>query len=645
MRWLPDAPSRPTLAVARERLLIADDNADMRDYLRRLLGARWEVETVANGQEALAAIEARRPDLVISDVMMPVLDGFGLVAAIRANPTYGEIPVIVLSARAGEEARIEGLQAGASDYLVKPFVSRDLIAHVETQLLRATVRTVEQANARRLAMIFEQAPIAIAILRGPDHVFDIANAVYLRLIGQRAVVGKTVAEALPEVVAQGFIDLLDRVYRTGEPFVGRSMPIDLARGDRRETERVFVDFIYQPLVESDGRVSGIAAIAHDVSALAMANQAAEDANRAKDEFLAMLGHELRNPLAPISTALELMRMRPGLGAERERAVIERQVRHMAGLVDDLLDVSRITRGKVELRIAVVEIADVIARSVEVASPMLDEQRHELVIDVPRGLFVQGDAARLAQITSNLITNAAKYTPKQGRIVVRAQRDGANIIITVTDNGIGIEAGMLARVFEPFAQTRQSLDRSQGGLGLGLAIVHNLVSLHGGTVRAESAGPGRGSELMVSLPAHELSSELPAPAVPQRAMHSTAGRVLIVDDNVDAAEMLKELLAIDGHDIEVAHDAPGALEVADAFRPHIAVLDLGLPVVDGFELARLLRDRPASAAANIIALTGYGQAEDRKKTSEAGFVAHLVKPVDIEELRALIGRLLPAPSAR
>ena len=475
--------------------------------------------------------------------------------------------------------------------------------------------------------------------------FDIANAMYLRLIGQRAVVGKTVAEAMPGLVAQGFIDLLDRVYQHGEPFVGRSMGVDLVRDGIGEPERIFVDFVYQPLRDPDGRVSGIAAIAHDVSALAVANQAAENANRAKDEFLAMLGHELRNPLAPISTALELMRMRPGLGAERERAVIERQVRHMAGLVDDLLDVSRITRGKVELRMAVVEVADVIARSVEVASPVLDEHRHELVLEVPRGLYVQGDSARLAQVTSNLITNAAKYTPKQGRIVVRARRDGATVVITVADNGIGIESGMLAHVFEPFAQTRQSLDRSQGGLGLGLAIVHNLVKLHGGTVYAESAGPGRGSEFTVALPAHELPSELPAAAVAERAMHSHAGRVLIVDDNVDAAEMLKELLAIDGHDIEVAHDAPGALEVAEAFHPHIAVLDLGLPVVDGFELARLLRDRPSSAAANIIALTGYGQAEDRSKTAAAGFVAHLVKPVDVEELRALIGRLLPAPGAR
>jgi signal transduction histidine kinase len=646
MRWLPDAPAAPgARAAARERLLIADDNADMRDYLRRLLGARWEIETVANGRQALAAIRTRRPDLVITDIMMPELDGFGLVAALRGDPGLRDVPVIMLSARAGEEARIEGLQAGASDYLVKPFGSRDLVAHVETHLLRAAVRAVEQANARRLATIFEQAPIAIAILRGPDHVFEIANAMYQRLTGDRAVLGLPLATALPEIGAQGFIEILDRVRKDGEPYVGRSEPVVLARGEGGETETVYVDFIYQPLFESDRTVGSIAVIAHDVTALATANRAAESANQAKDEFLAMLGHELRNPLAPIITALDLMRMQRDLGAERERAVIERQVAHMVGLVDDLLDVSRITRGKVELRTGVVDVADVVARAVEVASPLLEESRHELAIDVARGLFVHGDGARLAQVASNLLTNAAKYTPKGGRISVRARRDGAQVVLTVADDGIGIEAAMLARVFEPFAQARQSLARSQGGLGLGLAIVANLVALHGGTVRAHSAGPGAGSEFTVSLPALEPPEVLPVASAPAAVNPAQAGRVLLVDDNADAVDMLKELLTRDGHHIEVAYDAPSALEIAASFRPHIAVLDLGLPVVDGFELARLLRQQPASAATRVVALTGYGQAGDRRKTAEAGFVAHLVKPINLEKLRSLIDSLLPAPAAR
>ncbi|MEO7731592.1 MAG: ATP-binding protein, partial [Kofleriaceae bacterium] len=595
LRWLPDG-SQPALRVpaaedARARLLIADDNADMRDYLRRLLADRWQVETVADGHAALAAIRARRPDLVISDVMMPRLDGLGLVAELRADPALRELPVIMLSARAGEEARIEGLQAGATEYLAKPFAARELRAQIETQLLRAAMRAAEAHHARRIATVFEQAPIAIAMLRGPDHVFEVANPSYRAIVGGRDVIGQTVAAALPEIVAQGFIDVLDRVYQTNVAFVGSSYPARLRRPPPDGVlEDRFFDLIYQPLVDAEGAVTGIAVVAHDVTALATARRAAETANRAKDEFLAMLGHELRNPLAPITTALELMRMRPEVGAARERAVIERQVQHLVSLVDDLLDISRITRGKVELRPEPVELAGVVARALEVVSPLLEARQHVVAIDVPAGLVVHGDPARLAQVLSNLVNNAAKYTPKAGHIAVRAARDGDHVALAVVDTGIGIEPAMLGRIFEPFTQDPQSIERSQGGLGLGLAIVDNLVKLHGGTVTAHSAGRGHGSELTVRLPLIDPPVVAAAPVATPDAAAGEA-RILIIDDNVDAALLLAEVLAAGGYHTLAVHDGPSALHAAEAFHPQLAVVDLGLPVMDGFELARHLRERP------------------------------------------------------
>jgi len=358
----------------------------------------------------------------------------------------------------------------------------------------------------------------------------------------------------------------------------------------------------------------------------------------------MLGHELRNPLAPIMTALELMRLRPGVGAERERAVIERQVQHLVGLVDDLLDVARITRGKVELRSEPVAIADVVARSIEVVSPLLEERRHVLTVDVADGVTVLGDPARLAQVVSNLLTNAAKYTPPGGRIAVRGRCEAGRAIISVIDDGIGIEPDMLRQVFEPFAQASQAIDRARGGLGLGLAIVDNLVKLHHGTVVARSDGPGSGSEMIVSLPLLAGATVARTSTRPTRAASSGEARVLIIDDNVDAALLLAEVLAAAGYDTLAAHDGPSALQSAARFRPQIAVVDLGLPVMDGFELARLLLAEPALRGTKLVALTGYGQAEDRARTTAAGFDAHLVKPVDVEQLRSVIERLLSRTAA-
>jgi len=362
---------------------------------------------------------------------------------------------------------------------------------------------------------------------------------------------------------------------------------------------------------------------------------AERASLAKDEFLAMLGHELRNPLAPIVTAIELMKLHGDRLAERERVVMERQARHLVQLVDDLLDVSRIARGKLELKMGPLELGKAVVRAVEIASPLLEQQVHRLKVSVTsQGLLVLGDETRLAQVFANLLTNAAKYTDPGGEIVVTAEREHEQIVVRVRDTGVGIAPELLPHVFDLFVQGPRRVDRSRGGLGLGLALVSNLVGLHGGQVTAHSDGPGRGSEFVVRLPAAPLEVRLATGPVPMaRATPSASGRrLLIVDDNLDAAEMLSVLLESEGHETLVAHDGPAALEVLTRFRPQVAILDLGLPVMDGYELAQRIQQGSGEVRAPVlVALTGYGQATDRARTRQAGFAAHLVKPVDVGEL--------------
>jgi PAS domain S-box-containing protein len=372
---------------------------------------------------------------------------------------------------------------------------------------------------------------------------------------------------------------------------------------------------------------------------------AEAASMAKDEFLAMLGHELRNPLSPIVTALQLMRLRGDNSAPKERAVIERQVKHLVRLVDDLLDVSRITRGKIELHREPIEIAEVIAKAVEMSSPLLEQRAHQLTVNVPRGrgLRVEADPARLAQVFSNLLANAAKYTDSGGRIEVAATRAGNTIRVRVSDNGAGIDARLMPHIFDLFIQAKQTLDRSQGGLGIGLTIVRNLVELHDGTVSAHSDGLGRGSEFVVELPAMDRAvSSRPAEPhpgsdpreTPQR--HWRSLRVLVVDDNEDAGMMVTEALQDMGYEARQAGDGPSALLAAAQFRPHAAVLDIGLPVMDGYELGRRLG--AAHAGIRLIALTGYGQQSDRRLSTETGFLEHLVKPLSLERLAELLDRM-------
>ena len=641
----------------------------------------------------------------------------------------------------------------------------------------AVTETTEQVMAEthraqevdRLRQLFYQAPGIIAVLRGRDHVFEIANEAYLELIGERGdIIGKPVRDVLPDIEGQVFFDLLDRVYATGEPFIGREISVMLKRSSDGAVEQRYVNFVYQPTRDHLGQVSGIFVEGSDVTDAVLANVALraneqrlrdlvntiphlawmanaagqlhwyndrwydytgatpaqldeerwldfihpEDrprlvgertralasgapyevkarirsaqgeyrtyviraaplhdssgaivqwfgtdtdvtdvetaqgelraANRRKDEFLAMLAHELRNPLAPISTAAELLKL-TALDEHRVRQtsnIIGRQVAHMTKLVDDLLDVSRVTRGLVTLQEEILVLNSLVADAVEQVHAMLEDKHQHFTIDAPaENLCIRGDRTRLIQVFSNLLNNAAKYTPADGSITLSLRAVRGQAEISVEDNGAGIAAPLLPYVFDLFTQAERSPDRSQGGLGLGLALVKSLVELQGGTVAADSAGPGKGSRFTVRLPLVDALAGAAGSAAGNQPAPSGQGlQLMVVDDNQDAAETLAMLLEAVGHHVAVAYDAAGAIEMARRCRPALLFLDIGLPDVDGYALARQLRGMPETAAAMLVAVTGYGQPGDKARALAAGFDRHLVKPVKLDDVLALVDQV-------
>jgi PAS domain S-box-containing protein len=524
--WLPEPAANESRGARIEargerpaaHILVVDDNADMRSYVHRLLESRYEVETASNGEEALAAIAQRQPDLVLTDVMMPRLDGFGLVRALRSSDATRGIPVIMLSARAGEESAVEGLSQGVDDYIVKPFAARELLARVQTHIELARARTlairerarVAEQERRRFASIFESAPAVICILRGPDHVFEAANAAYRELVGHRELVGKTVREAFPDVAGQGYFELLDQVYTTGKPYVGTEARLVLQRGSDGQLEEVFVNFVYQPLIEPDGSISGVFCHGYDVTPQVRARREVQalyervhDANDTKMKFLASMSHELRTPLNAIIGYADLLTLgvRGRLAAE-QLSDIERIVtaaRYLLGLINDILNFTRVEAGHLDLDLKAVAVDSLLDRTRELVSQPLSQNALQFEYEPPPpGLAIEADAERTQQILLNLLTNAIKFTAPGGRVLLSCDADETTVRIRVGDTGCGIPEAQLERVFEPFVQINApSAGGVRHGVGLGLAISRDLARRMGGDITLTSR-VGVGSEFVVLL---------------------------------------------------------------------------------------------------------------------------------------------------
>jgi len=791
LRWLPDTtlPAAKTVTGAVSttgaRVLVVDDNADMRAYLVRLLSAHWTVEAAADGAQALAAAQRRAPDLILSDVMMPRLDGAGLVRAVRADPALRAIPVILLSARAGEEARVEGVQSGADDYLTKPFSAVELVARVNSHLALAAARREAEASVRHRELLFRTLVTASSQsvwhyrpgTGTPITQIDEANAAWWREF-----TGQTEDERTDRDGA-GWLDAVhpderDLVWRTWREIVTAGAPTDVEfrvrrrdgawrrlrlRGmpvagedgvtehvgtvtditEQREAEEAlresenrfrgfvtastdavfranadwtelrvltgrfagdapeavdawFARFVHPddrarvaetiahairtksafeleyrivrdgvtawtfsralPVLDDRGEIVGWFGAASDVTRRRQAEDAreallaaaesaraeAERANRAKDEFLATVSHELRSPLQGILGWLALLK-RGQLAAEQTtRAIdaVERSVRLQAQLVHDIMDVSRIVAGRVELERAPVDLTALLGQTADEFMPAAVAKRIRLDLSIADCAVVVGDRERLHQVFSNLVANALKFTPSGGRVVLSCECHGDAVVVTVRDTGEGIAPEFLPRLFDRFTQADTSITRRHGGLGLGLAIVRHLVDLHGGTVTAESAGRGKGATFRVHLPVAltEVDEVSPHAHGPAAALPRLDGvDILLVEDDRDALDAMTHALRWTGARVRAATSAQEAWAAFAGSAPDVVVSDLSMPGEDGYSLLR--RIKTAARSVPAIALTGFTRAEDKARVLKAGFAAYVAKPIDPDELARVVAMVV------
>ncbi len=512
-----------------------------------------------------------------------------------------------------------------------------------------TARKRAERTQAQLAAIVESSDDAI-ISKTLDGVIQSWNSAAARIFGHTAeeAIGQRITLIIPDDL-QGEEREIIAQLRAGR----RIEHFDTTR-QTKDGRRIPVSLTVSPIHDDKGRVVGASKIARDISERRRAEEtlrATEDALRAahrrKDEFMALLAHELRNPLAPIRYALATSRKHGATAEQRERAqeIIERQVTHMSRLLDDLLNVARITRGTLELRVTTLEFTSVLGTAIEAARPFLDAKQHSLSVELPsEAPRINADPIRLAQVFSNLLINAAKYTDPGGKIRIVASLEGNMLVVAIRDTGIGISQEMMPRLFEMFTQAQDALDRSQGGLGLGLALVRGIVQLHGGSVSAHSEGENRGSEFTVRLPLGGVSGTPPSRAEGGAPVDGERFRILIVDDNEDAAEMCATFLELAGQDVRRAYDGRNALALAEAFRPRVAFLDIGLPDITGYELARTLRHAPWATNLLLVAVTGWGQDQDKRRALEAGFDHHLTKPIEPHELEHLLQSITARASA-
>ncbi len=685
-------------------LLVDDRPENLLAYRAILGELDLELTFADCGEEALKSVLTNDFAVILLDVNMPGMDGFETAAFIRGRKHSSHTPIIFVTAFPDEVHAARGYAHGAVDYLQTPIVPEVLRAKVRVfvELFRMTEQ-IKRQGEERLAFDQERvrraaaeeansrlrflAQVTEVVGRSLDYAATARDLVRLTVptLGEHAVVARwdelgpcwqivqaiatgdevSVAELasldpLPSEIAaairQSQSTQAHSTQAQSAQASGLDRPSDSALG-ASDPRLILLPLAGQkstfavlgikrgsaaPPFSADDRTLIEALGSRAAMALENANlyKDLERADRQKNEFLSMLAHELRNPLAPIRTAVDVLRLKGDGQPEIEwaREIINRQTKHLVRLVDDLLDVSRITGGKIRLDLEVLNAASVVAAAVETSRPLIEESGHQMTVTLPEEpVWVRCDRVRLAQVLSNLLNNAAKYTQRGGLIALTVERSGGEAVFRVADNGIGISAEMLPKVFELFTQVERSLDRSQGGLGVGLTVVKRLVEMHGGRVEAASSGAGGGSEFTVRLPAIESPPDPEAVADAPLENRSPAAplRVLVVDDNADAADSLAWLLRHGDHEVRTAHDGRQAVEVAHEFRPQAVVLDLGLPEIDGYEVARRLRQHADTRGALLVALSGYGQQEHRRRSSEAGFDYHFVKPLDFGGLQRIL----------
>lgn len=663
-------------------LLVDDEPANLLAMEAVLEGLGVPLVRASSGGEAMRQLRDRDFAAVLLDLHMPGMDGIETARLIRAQRRSRETPIIFVTADASELSAREAYTLGAVDFIVKPFRPPPLLSKLGFFIeLHRSRQELHQAERKAV----QDGVFLSAVLEAVEDAIVTCDSE-----GRLTLLNRAAREfmGLPRSgIPEGTLPIGRLFHRPdGTPMADEELPFRRALNGERVNQLELQLLVppqpprpviasAQALRDAHGQMLGAVVSLHDVSSereaeyarktaaaeqirreeaeaaaallresrerLARSEQQLRESDRRKTEFLATLAHELRNPLAPISNGLQLLRRASDPRThDKARDMMERQVKHMVHLVDDLLDIARISSNKVELRRERLDLATVLAGAVETSMPLISAAGHTLDVHMPdEPLQVVGDPTRLAQIVSNLLNNAAKYTPHGGRVQLTAGADDGHATIRVSDSGIGIPPVDLPKVFEMFTQVGRHLNRSQGGLGIGLALVKRLVELHGGSVDVQSEGAGAGSTFSVRLPLAPAVSRA-APSHPEHSagQHATSFRVLVVDDNVDAAESLAALLEIEGHDVRIAHDGDAALQVAGEFRPRVVFLDIGMPGKDGYQVAREMRARPTTREATLVALTGWGAQEDRARSRNAGFDHHLTKPAGLSAVEGLLAQI-------
>lgn len=672
--------------VEKVNILVVDDLPEKVLAYEAILEELGQNLVIArSGEEALRAVLRQEFAVILLDVNMPGMDGFETASLIRQRRKSSHTPIIFLTAFTDEMRMAQGYASGAVDYLPTPVIPEVLKAKVRvfielSQMRRQAALQAEERAKRRAAE--ESARRSQFLVRvgeilhtSPSWKEIVRHMVQLPIpeVADLAVLRLTHPDTQTELVkyccreGEGFqvhpVERNDPIYQWIDRQLQSAAPgqMQVALQKNTDDEGTAWQDMHMALalpIVIQGQPHGMlflakrheeyledeVSLAHDFASrasVAIENvlllERIRQADHRKDEFLAMLAHELRNPLAPIHNALQIMKMSPDRDVRgRAREAIEDQVKHMIHLVDDLMDVSRITQGKIELRYEDSSLQDVLKHAIATAQPMIEQRKHRLNVKFPdKPLWVHADTTRISQIFSNLLNNAAKYTPDQGEITLTCEEENSYAKVTVEDNGIGIPSHMLASIFELFSQVDSSLERAQGGLGIGLTLVKSLTEMHRGTIEAESNGLNRGSRFTVRLPLIEAPAQAkPVEAAPAQANEGKL-RIMVVDDNEASAKTMGWMMELAGHTIQLANDGYSALEIAKTFNPAVVLLDIGLPGMSGYEVCKEMRKDPEMKNTLFIAQTGWGQEEHRRRSREAGFHHHLVKPVNLQTLQELL----------